>query len=64
MYLLNRERKITYQNRKNMSALFTILTLLYVLSSLAHLWEIEQIEIIKNKIQILYDSKDNKGQRI
>ena len=42
-----------------MSALYTILLLLLAID-LAHIWEIEQTEIIKNKIQKLYDTKDNK----
>lgn len=41
--------------------LFVIITILYCLSVLAHIWEIDEIEIIKNKIQKLYDFKDNKG---
>lgn len=41
--------------------LFVAITILYVLSVLAHIWEIDEIEIIKKKIKELYDTKDNKG---
>lgn len=40
--------------------LFVAITILYVLSVLAHIWEIDEIKIIKKKIKELYDSKDYK----